>query len=65
MTDQQFTDPAERGPEIDDCPTVDACARVLADAFAREPAVNPPQGGIGSPPPCAPMPPFPDRVATP
>ncbi|WP_331750005.1 MULTISPECIES: GNAT family N-acetyltransferase [unclassified Streptomyces] len=40
MTDQQFTDPAERGPEIDDCPTVDACARVLADAFAREPAVS-------------------------
>ena len=45
MTDQQFTDPAERGPEIDDCPTVDACARVLADAFAREPAVSCVGGG--------------------
>ncbi|GGT73682.1 GNAT family N-acetyltransferase [Streptomyces atratus] len=40
MTDQQFTDPAQRAPEIDDCPTVDSCARVLADAFAREPAVS-------------------------
>ncbi|WP_406529401.1 GNAT family N-acetyltransferase [Streptomyces sp. I8-5] len=40
MNDPQFPDTAPRGPEIDDCPTVDACARVLADAFARESATS-------------------------
>ncbi|MFF2961737.1 GNAT family N-acetyltransferase [Streptomyces sp. NPDC057963] len=40
MADPQSADSARRGPEIDDCPPVDACARVLADAFVREPAVS-------------------------
>ncbi|MER5853607.1 GNAT family N-acetyltransferase [Streptomyces sp. NPDC002012] len=40
MTDPQFPDTAPHGPEIDDCPPVDACARVLADAFARESATS-------------------------
>ncbi|WP_371097030.1 GNAT family N-acetyltransferase [Streptomyces sanglieri] len=40
MTDPQFPDTAPHGLEIDDCPPVDACARVLADAFARESATS-------------------------
>ncbi|MFF2963811.1 GNAT family N-acetyltransferase [Streptomyces sp. NPDC057963] len=40
MNDPQFPDTAPHGPEIDDCPPVDACVRVLADAFARESATS-------------------------
>lgn len=33
MNDPPFPDTAPHGPEIDDCPPVAACVRVLADAF--------------------------------
>ncbi|MCX5345400.1 GNAT family N-acetyltransferase [Streptomyces atratus] len=40
MNDPQFPDTAPHGSEIDDCPPVDACVGVLADAFARESATS-------------------------
>lgn len=55
LIDPRFTDPARRGPVIDDRPPVDACARVRADVSASPRPVRSPgdvgesgQGGVGA-----------------